>query len=138
MRSLPIPITVDVRLDGRSVRQLDRIERKLDHLLEGQQIMTTQNEEVRQLVQDLGGDVASLRETLTGVGGDVAYLKAKLDELPVGQPIDEATMSGLRGTVNGVHEVTAQFIDLDASTEPPADEPTEPAPPVSPEPGAGE
>lgn len=102
--------------------------------------MTTQNEEVQQLVQELGGDVASLRETLTGVGGDVAYLKAKLDELPAGQPLDAATLADLRSTVNGVHEVTAQFVDLDVSTVPPADEPTAPAPvPADPnEPGAGE
>ena len=126
MRTLPITVTADVHLSGEAMALLHQIDRKLTRVLEGIQVVTTQNEEVAALVEQLGGDVASLRSSLTGVAGDVTDLKAQIAALPAGEPLTAETLENLRGTVADIAEVTDEFATLDEST------PAEPAPEPNP------
>lgn len=99
---------------------------RLDVLLDRTEYLMTQNDEVRELVTQLGGDVAEAKSRLAGVAGDVSYLKAKIDALPVGQPLDEQTVADLRDAVAGVAEVTDGLAALDESTTPDEAPPAEP------------
>lgn len=104
-------------LTGRSV--LRRIETKVDRLM-------TQNDEIREVLDAIGGSVESLRTSLSGVAADVTDLKTKLDNLPAGEPVDPALLEELRTKAADIAEVTDRFAQLDASY--PASAPSDPAP----------
>lgn len=100
------------------LRHLSKIQRALERIV-------TQNDDVLALVDTLGTDVTSMRESLTGISSDVTDLKAQIAALPVGQPLDQATVDALTQKVNDVSDVTDAFASLDSET---TQEPADPAP----------
>jgi hypothetical protein len=110
-------VRIIVRLLAMIVRQLRDEHRQLSLILERLDHMSTQNEEVRALVDQLGSDQAAQDQAISDVAADVSFLKDKLAQLPTGEPLDPQVVADLQERADHAHTIAQALSDLAGQTD---------------------